>query len=343
MIRNVIILLAHDLAVGIKNKTLYLILGIPLFVYVTLTFLDPADTSPVPATIALLESESYEPVLLDSIRRASGAFVVHGAPDETVAMRWLKDRRIDGILTPAGDTPQLRLTVVRLASAETLNILQQLSILQDRAENNPPGWIAAVQALQAGSIRQQTLPTWVLMMVLLVSFIVLPAQVGEEKEKQLLTGWMQTPVRESDWLAAKLAYGMALILVSVVLLQWMSGTSAGTHGMRYLAMLVAGCFCFGSLGITIGLLCRNQASARTLGILCYLPLLLPAALSDMSRNMRNLAPWGLSYHFYEPVRSLLLEDGVSAACFTRSGASLVAIGLLACLVSHWLIRKRWLM
>ena len=109
-----------------------------------------------------------------------------------------------------------------------------------------------------------------------------------------------------------------------------------------LAMLCAGGFCFGALGICLGLLCRNQASARTLGVLCYLPLLLPAALSDMSQKLGSVAPWVPSYHFYEPIRAMLLEDS-GLETFTHAWISLVAIGLLACLASHRLIKKRWLM
>jgi ABC-type polysaccharide/polyol phosphate export permease len=73
-----------------------------------------------------------------------------------------------------------------------------------------------------------------------------------------------------------------------------------------------------------------------------LPLLLPIALSDMSQELSNVAPLVPSYHFYEPIRAMLLEDSGLGA-FTQAWISLVVIGLLACLVSHRLIKKRWLM
>ena len=40
MIRNVVILTLNDLAIAFKNKTLYLILFIPLFVFVALQLVD---------------------------------------------------------------------------------------------------------------------------------------------------------------------------------------------------------------------------------------------------------------------------------------------------------------
>lgn len=345
MIRNIVILLAHDLAVAFKNKTLYLIVCMPLFVYATLMLVDPAKAHDVRMKLAWIETASSAPALLNSLEQHPELFTVRQVANEDEAIQLLGEREVDGILTPTGNAnavPQLRLTVVRQASAETLAILQQLSALQIAVECQNPNWVAEVQPLQTSSIKRQTLPTWILMMVLLVSFIVLPAQVAEEKEKQLLLGWLQTPVRESEWLVAKLAYSLFLMLTAVWVLQLMAGEFPGAHAAGSLAMLCAGGFCFGALGICLGLLCRNQASARTLGVLCYLPLLLPAALSDVSQELRQIAPWIPSHYVYEPIRSMLLDSGGSVV-FLRAALTLTAIGLLACVASHRLIRKRWLM
>lgn len=343
MIRTVYILLAHDLAVAFKNKTLYLILCIPLFVYATLTLVDPSKAHDARIKIALLQNETYAPVLLQSLEQTADLFAVRRIANGNEAEQLLGEREVDGILLPnKGGTPGLRLTVVRRDSVETLCILQRLTALQIAAECQNPNWISEVRPLQTSSIKQQTLATWILMMVLLVSFVVLPAQVAEEKEKQLLLGWLQTPVRESDWLVAKLAYGIVLMLTAVLALQWMAGgfTSGQTAG--YLATLCIGGFSFGALGICLGLLCRNQASARTLGILCYLPLLLPAALSELSQELRHIAPLIPSYYFYEPIRAIIMNNAESGL-FLRAWIPLAAIGLLACAVSRRLIRKRWLM
>jgi ABC-2 type transport system permease protein len=343
MIRTVITLLAHDLAVAFKNKTIYLILGIPIFVYATLTLVDPASAHHTHVKIALVRTEACAPVVLESLQRAPDSFSICWAADEKDATRLLKAHEVQCILIPDGhDATRLRLTVARPGSLETLGILQGFSALQAAAEGRGPNWIAVVRTLQSSSIKRQTLPTWILMMVLLVGFIVLPTQVAEEKEKQLLLGWLQTPVRETEWLAAKLAYGIVLMLVSVLALQLMSGETACAHGVGFLAMLCVGGFCFGAMGICLGLLCRNQASARTLGVLCYLPLLLPAALSDLSQKLQAIAPLVPSFHFYEPIHAMLLEDSGPGA-FLFSWISLLAIGLLACLASHRLIQKRWLM
>ena len=343
MISTVITLLAHDLAVAFKNKTLYLIICMPLFVYATLQLVDSASGGAVRLRVALVRAQPCAPGVVAALQQVPGQFAVRWAATEAEALRLLKARDVDGILSPEGGEPaRLCLTVIQQTSPETLNLLQRLSALQSAAEGRPPGWVTAVRALQTSSLKGQTLPTWILMMVLLVSFIVLPAQVAEEKEKQLLLGWLQTPVRESAWLMAKLFYGFVLMLTAIVVLQLMSGATPCAHGVSYLVLLCVGGFCFGALGICLGLLCRNQASARTLGVLCYLPLLLPAALSDMSPILRTVAPLAPSYQFYEPLRVLLLEDG-GPYLFPRAWCCLALFGLLACVASLRLIRKRWLM
>ena len=132
------------------------------------------------------------------------------------------------------------------------------------------------------------------MLVLLVSFIIMPAQVAEEKEKKLLLALLQTPMREIEWLIAKLLLGMILIVIAVLSLHLM-GKFNLENALSYAAFMAVGSFCFSSYGIFLGFLCRNQASARTLGVIFYLPHLLPSALSDFSQKLTAIAPFLPSY------------------------------------------------
>jgi ABC-2 type transport system permease protein len=92
----------------------------------------------------------------------------------------------------------------------------------------------------------------------------MPAQVAEEKEKKLLLALLQAPIREIEWLIAKLFLGMILILIAVLSLHLL-GRFKIENTMSYAAFIVVGSFCFSSYGIFLGFLCRNSASARALG------------------------------------------------------------------------------
>jgi len=341
MIRNIIILTLNDLAIAFKNKTIYLIFFIPLFVFLTLNFVDQKDATVQKIKIGLIQEETYSPVIIKSIEAAEKVFTISRLTNEEEGKRRLKEKKIDGILIKSEREPQrLELLVLEKASFQTLAIVESFSALQMAVEGEK-NWISDIKPLQNNGIQKQTLPTWVLMLVLLVSFIIIPAQVAEEKEKKLLLGLLLTPMREFEWLLAKLFSGMILIHLAVLFLHLLGKFESG-NSLSYVAFIGVGSFCFSSFGMFLGFLCRTQASARTLGFLFYLPLLLPSALSDVSQKLNAVAPLFPSYQFYEPIKAILLEGG-RMSDFSLEWIYLLLVGLVAYFLSYWLVKKRWLM
>ncbi|MDO8282571.1 MAG: ABC transporter permease [Thermodesulfovibrionia bacterium] len=342
MLRNIITLTLNDLAIAFKNKTIFLILFIPFFVFFSLKLVDVSDTDFKKINIGLIQKEMYAPVILQAIRSADRVFTVSFVSDEAEGKLWLKEKKIDGMLVRSEKYENsLDLIVLKKESMQALSIVESFSALQIAAEGHSVNWISDIKPLQKGGIEKQTLPTWILMLVLMVSFIIMPSQVAEEKEKKLLLALLQTPMREIEWLIAKLFSGMILIFIAVLFLHLMGGFDFG-NVLSYAAFILAGSFCFSSYGIFLGFLCRNQASARTLGLIFYLPHLLPSALSDFSKKLTAVAPFLPSYQFFEPVRSILLDGGrISNLSF--EWIYLLAVGLLTFFLAYLLMKKRWLM
>jgi ABC-2 type transport system permease protein len=342
MIRNIITLTLNDLAIAFKNKTIYLIIFIPLFVFLSLKFVDQKDSNIQKIRIGLIQEEQCSPVIIKSIKAADNIFAIFWLSHEGEGTRWLKEKRIDGILIQSKKEPKRsELLVLTKASFQTLAIVQSFSALQMAEEGESKNWISDIRSLQDGGVQRQTLPTWILMLVLLVSFIITPAQVAEEKEKKLLLGLLLTPMREFEWLLAKLFSAMILIHLTVFFLHLLGNFGFG-NSLSYVAFIAVGSFCFSSFGILLGFLCRNQASARTLGVIFYLPLLLPSALSDVSQRLNTVAPLLPSYQFYGPIKAILLEGG-GISDFSLEWMYLIFIGLLTYFLSFWLMKKRWLM
>ena len=344
MIRNVAILTFNDLAIAFKNKTLYLILFVPLFVFLTLELVDTNQPNVQKINIGLLENGDYPPALIQSLQSADRVFTVSRLQNEEQGNRWLKDRNGDGLLLPVGKTTQgCALIVLDVASFQTLAIVESVSGLQRELEGKSNSWIAEIRSLHQSGIQRQMLPTWILMLVLLVGFIILPTQVAEEKEKQLLLGLLQTPMREVEWLLAKVCTGMILIAVAALLFHLLMTFDFDPGGsLSYVVFLMTGAFCFSAFGIFVGFLCRTQASARTLGVLFYLPHLLPSALADFSEKLNSVAPLLPSYQFYRPIKSILLEGG-SLSDFPLQLLALLGFGLFTFFLSYQLMKKRWLM
>ncbi|MEZ5573882.1 MAG: ABC transporter permease [Halioglobus sp.] len=344
MIRNVVVLTINDLAIAFKNKTLYLILFIPLFIFVSLTLVDRPESEIQGINIGLLENHSYPPALITSLQSASRLFTISWLADEAQGRQWLEEKSGDGMLIPSDNTVDCcTLVVLAKASFETVAIADGIAALQRAAEGGSSSWIAEIRPIQEFGLQRQMMPTWILMLVLLVGFIILPAQVAEEKEKKLLLGLLQTPIREEEWLLAKIAYGMILFGVAALFLHCLTRIKIDNgDALFYLGFLLVGGFSFSSFGVLVGLLCRTQASARTLGVLIYLPNLLPSALSDFSKSLNSVAPWLPAYQFYQPLKAILLQ-GRGTGGYVWELLALFAFGCVTLLVSYRLIKQRWLM
>lgn len=342
MMRNILILAFNDLAIAFKNKTFFLILFIPLFVFVTLNLVDPTDVSASKINIGLVGQDALPSAITQSINEAEEFVEITSISDLEEGTRLLQERKIDGVLTSNVErSDSLALLVLKKDSIQTISIVQTFSALQKAAEGANPDWITNITSLHEGGIQRETLPTWILMLVLLIGFIILPAQVAEEKEKKLLLALLQTPISEVQWLAAKLILGMLLILSAVLFLHLL-GSFGPVYLFDYVVVLLAGSFCFSAFGVFLGFLCRNQASARTLGVIFYLPNLLPSAMADVSQQLTAVAPFLPSYQLYKPLQSILLENA-RLADLTSDWVYLILLGALLMCLSYWLMKRRWLM
>lgn len=342
MMRNILVLAFNDLAITFKNKTFFLILFVPLFVFISLNLIDRTDSGASKVKIGLIQHHAYAPEFIRSVDAAEKFVEVTWVENEKEGMRLLKEHKIDGILTRNENAPdRLALLVLKKDSLHTIAIVQNFSALQKAAEGVGPDWITDIKSLHPGGVQRETLPTWILMIVLLIGFIILPAQVAEEKEKKLLLALLQTPIHEVQWLIAKLILGMILIITAVLFLHLL-GKFGPLHLFDYIAFIIVGSYCFSAYGIFLGFLCRNQTSARTLGVVFYLPHLLPSAMADVSQKLTAVAPLLPSYQLYKPLQSILLEDG-RMADMTFDWVYLFLLGSLMFYLSYFLMKRRWLM
>lgn len=335
MIKNILTLTLNDLAIAIKNKTIFLIFFIPLFVFMTLKLVDSKDATFKRINIGLIQNESYAPVIVKSLNTASSVFNVNYVENEEVGKKQIKDKKLDGLLLKSEE-----LVVLKKESLRTLTIVESFSALQQASEGKK-SWVTTLTPLQTTDIQKESLPTWILMLVLLVGFVIMPSQVAEEKEKRLLVSLLQTPMREIEWLLAKVVTGMILTTASILMLHLLGNFKLGLN-FSYGIMILLGSFCFSSYGVFLGFLCRNQASARILGVIFYLPHLLPSALSDFSSKLDVIAPILPSYHFYEPIKHILF-DQAKIYQMGFSSIYLLFIGVVTFFISYVLMKKRWLM
>ena len=197
--RNILVLSFNDLGIALKNKTFFLILFIPLFVFTSLNLIDRTDSGPSKVKIGLIQHYAYAPEITRSVNAAEKLVEVTWVKNEQEGVRLLKEHKIDGMLTGNEKAPgSLALLVLKKDSLHTMAIVQNFSALQKAAEGNGPDWITGIESLHQGGVQSETLPTWILMLVLLIGFIILPAQVAEEKEKNCSLLFSRLPYTKSN-------------------------------------------------------------------------------------------------------------------------------------------------
>jgi ABC-2 type transport system permease protein len=335
MIKNIFILTLNDLAIATKNKTIFLILFIPLFVFFILKMVDTKNQDSIKINLGLIKEERYSPILLKSILNSEKIFNNIYIDSKEFGEKLLKDKKLDGLLLKSGE-----LIVLKQGSSRTLSIIENFNFLQLSAEGKK-AWITNIVSLQETNLQKESLPTWILMLVLLVGFFIMPVQIAEEKEKKLLLSLLQTPMREIEWLLAKVITGMILTSITLFMLHMFADFKVGIN-LSYIIMVLLGSFCFSSYGVLIGFVCSNQASARILGVVFYLPHLLPSALSDFSKKLDFLAPILPSYQFYESIKRILFE-GIKISSLGAASTFLLLVGTATFLISYFLMKKRWMM
>lgn len=340
--KNIIILLFHDFAFAIKSKSIFLVLFIPLFVFTSEYLLDQSKTEVDKFKIAVVSTDNGSSSLTKLFQQAEKTVEITEVKNEAEGRLLLSDHSVQAVVfDKAPPLRQLLLIVLRKDSVETLAMIQLFSTLQRVHEKNNPSWITEIKSLREGGLRSLTLTTWILMLVLLVGFIILPAQVAEEKEKKLILALLQTPINETQWLLSKILFGVLLGLASVVLLLVLS-QFIPKNPIASFTFLALGSYCFSAAGIFLGLLCRHQASARTLGFMFYLPLLLPSALSDFSKKLTAFAPFLPSYQFFSPLHDLFFDAAKwNALAFPLT--YLTVLGSVLMGLSYLLMKMRWLM
>ncbi len=342
--KNILILLFHDFAFAIKSKSIFLVLFIPLFVFASEYLLDQSksEVGKLKVGVVTADTTNSSSPLTQLLQQAEETVDITQVKNEDQGRQLLTDHSVQAVvLDQKPPSKQLSLIVLRKDSVETLAIIQLFSTLQRMHEKNNPSWISEIKSVREGGLRSLTLTTWILMLVLLVGFIILPAQVAEEKEKKLILALLQTPVDEKQWLISKILFGTLLSLVAVILLMLLSQFSPKNQLACFVFLAIGG-YCFSAAGIFLGLLCRQQASARTLGFVFYLPLLLPSALSDFSKKLTAVAPFMPSYQFFSPLHDLIF-DQITWNLLIFPMAYLLILGSVLLGLSFILMKKRWLM
>ena len=156
MLRNIITLTLNDVAIAFKNKTIFLIIFIPVFVFLSLKLVDIEATDVKKINVGLIQNEVYAPVILQTITSVGKIFSVSRVTNEAEGRKRLIEKKIDGLLLHSEKDPNsVVLVVLKKESLQTLSIVESFSALQRAVEGKSSNWIVDVRPLQEGGIQKQ--------------------------------------------------------------------------------------------------------------------------------------------------------------------------------------------
>src|SRR5690606_28112630 len=135
----------------------------------------------------------------------------------------------------------------------------------------------------------------------------------------------------------KACYGTTLITImgaAMLLVHRIPAAQAAAAALP----LVTGGFFFTTVGLLLGFLARNQATARAYGTLVYLPLLVPVFTADTTPTIARWAPYFPSYRLWAGLDAALGSLSPWAAALPHawwlSVSGLVAAGIASAVIGR---------
>ena len=98
MIKNIITLTLNDLAIAIKNKTIFLIFFIPIFVFFTLKIVEPKNAELKQVQLGLTQQGNYTAIVINSLKAQAKIFNLTYVESVDAGKKLIKAKKIDGLL-----------------------------------------------------------------------------------------------------------------------------------------------------------------------------------------------------------------------------------------------------
>lgn len=159
--------------------------------------------------------------------------------------------------------------------------------------------------------------------------------IAEEKEKKILKMIMRTPVKKSELLIGKLAFGFLTTFLTCLIVTFVVAREFSSNFAFYL-ILAIGSLCFTSIGILIGMVAPNQTAAEVIISPTFIILLLPSFLVGVSSVVDNIAKALPSYYIFNGIKAAL-ENNFSKA-YSYSLITLV-YSVAIFILCYWILKR----
>ena len=303
----------RDLEDALRNSTLLLILIGPVLCSVLFFRLSNRHDFGKP-TLAVLGSRQEGVGLVLS---TSDAVVLKSMDTEQAAREALDKGRIDGYVVLDSDLARgireddFPTVVLHVTESESLRTRLLERALEEAgrtvaAQELPLDLVVDGKTPNKGRAdwAQGMLPSW-LVFTAMSGLMFCSASFIEEKDHGTLLGVLTAPVSMVEMWIGKVGSGVALSFLSTLAVLLGNGIIPSAYLLLH---LIVGCLAFAALGILVGMLSANGATANAATSTLFMVIYIPLALQEMSVLFQRIASLTPAFYLQRGTRLLMDEQ-----------------------------------
>ncbi|WP_440946772.1 ABC transporter permease [Methanosarcina sp. T3] len=342
---NVILaIFRKDLISSVKSKNILIILLTPIFLSIIFnSTVSMTDNIVVP--IAVYDGGSSTDFVEYLSSTGSYDIIITGSADKSEEL--LYTEKVAAIVfvpegfsadIENGVTPSLNITVNPYDAKSAVFLQTYKDIIMDFAGQEYPVHVS-LNTLPSDLQSRFSIPIWVMFTVIFVGMMVLPNTLTIEKEKKTLDAILVSPASVKDVIYGKSFFGLFLTIFISLVIIFINGVFVGNFP-AVLFFIVLGSTAFTGLGLLIASYADNYSSASLLSTICMAPLILPALLADLSREMRYASYLVPSTYVLNGIKDAMFNDSGISDLYPELGVLFIFNLVVYALASHALKKKR---
>lgn len=356
---NVILaIFRKDLISSVKSKNILIILLTPVFLSVLFnSTISLTDDIVVP--IAVYDEGSsadfvehlssigiYEVIIIDSTDSTDS---VESADSADKLEELLYNEKVAAIvLVPEGFSadiengliPSLNITVNPYDAKSVVFLQTYKDTIMDFAGQKYPVHVF-LNTLPSDLQSRFNVPIWVMFTVIFVGIMVLPNTLATEKERKTLDAILVSPASEKDVIYGKSFFGLFLTIFISLVMIFINGGFVGNF-LSVMFFIVLGSTAFTGLGLLIASYVDNYSSASLLSTVFMAPLILPALLADLSREIRYISYFVPSTYMFNGIKDAVLNNSGISDLYPELGVLVIFNVVVYALASCVLKKKRYI-
>ena len=342
----VLAIFRKDLISSVKSKNILIILLTPVFLSILFnSTVSLTDNIIVPIAVYdggssadfveyLRSTDSYDIIITGSAGKSEELLYT-----EKVAAIVLVPEGFSADLEN-GFTPFLNITVNPYDAKSVVFLQTYKDVIMGFAGQDYPVHIS-LNMLPADLQSRFNIPIWVMFTVIFVGMMVLPNTLTTEKEKKTLDAILVSPASVKDVIYGKSFFGLFLTIFISLVIIFINGGFVGNF-LTVLFFIVLGSTAFTGLGLLIASYTDNYSSASLLSTVCMAPLILPALLADLSREIGYISYLVPSTYMFNGIKGAMLNNSGISDLYPELGVLVIFNIAVYVLTAHVLKKKSYI-